>query len=91
MLSFRFCQVFAICLWSATFLSVCFFNHQPYMAQNTKWVGTWSAAPYAAGKNTPPAPYPRKQYLTTNRARVDRWQCGKVEGFRMVQVNLLLL
>ena len=26
-------------------------------AQSTKWVGTWSCAPYAAGTNTPPSPY----------------------------------
>ncbi len=27
------------------------------MAQDSKWVGTWSCAPYAAGTNTPPEPY----------------------------------
>lgn len=26
-------------------------------ASSKKWVGTWSAAPYAAGTNTPPSPY----------------------------------
>ncbi len=26
-------------------------------AQSTKWVGTWSCAPYAAGDHTPPSPY----------------------------------
>ena len=26
-------------------------------AQSTKWVGTWSCAPYAAAENTPPLPY----------------------------------
>ena len=29
----------------------------PLSAQDSKWVGTWSCAPYAAGKNTPPEPY----------------------------------
>lgn len=26
-------------------------------AQSRQWVGTWATAPYAAGKNTPPAPF----------------------------------
>ena len=26
-------------------------------AESTKWVGTWSCAPYAAAENTPPSPY----------------------------------
>ena len=27
------------------------------IAQSSKWVGTWSCAPYAAAENTPPSPY----------------------------------
>ena len=29
----------------------------PVQSRGQKWVGTWSSAPYAAGTNTPPAPY----------------------------------
>jgi lysophospholipase L1-like esterase len=54
MLSFRFCKFFYLSV-SAVF--ICLFLQTTLLAQNTKWVGTWSAAPYAAGKNTPPAPF----------------------------------
>lgn len=33
------------------------FSLQNASGSSKKWVGTWSAAPYAAGTNTPPSPY----------------------------------
>lgn len=41
-------------------LFLCLSCHSAISAENeasSKWVGTWSCAPYAAGTNTPPAPY----------------------------------
>jgi lysophospholipase L1-like esterase len=32
------------------------FNNSAF-AQDSKWVGTWAAAPYEAGTNTPPSPF----------------------------------
>ena len=39
------------------FLTISINNLNAQSVSGSKWVGTWSAAPYAADNNTPPSPY----------------------------------
>jgi lysophospholipase L1-like esterase len=51
----RITHISGLAVFMVLFLTTGIFSFST--AQSSKWVGTWSCAPYAAAENTPPSPY----------------------------------